>query len=183
MFAPPLRRRWRRRGASRGGLPFKPIFASTRSAIRSALHRTFGPTVLARPALALLSLWGRFNGDGLRRVEIDVRLLGELHAQLIAQHPRADFHDLALGQITEFERTERHADQAVDRQTQALEDLLDLAVLALPEAQGEPGVCALLAVKLGLDSEIVDALDRDAAGKPVERRLVDVPVGAYAIAA
>ena len=32
-----------------------------------------------------------------------------------------------------------------------------------PQAQGEPGVCALLAVELGLDAEIVDAVNRDPA--------------------
>ena len=48
----------------------------------------------------------RFNGGDLRRVEIDVRLLGELHAELVAQHPRANFHDLALREVAEFERAE-----------------------------------------------------------------------------
>ena len=122
------------------------------------------------------------DGDDLRGVEIDVRLLGELHAKLVAQHARAHFHDLALRQVAEFERTERDADQPVDRKTEVLEDFLDLAVFSFPQAQGEPGVRALLAVKLGLDAEIVDAVDGHAVGEPIERRLVDVSVRAHAIA-
>jgi hypothetical protein len=109
----------------------------------------------------LLLLGRRLSGDDLWRVEIGVRLLGELHAQLVAKHPRAHFHDFALRQVAEFERTERDADQAIDRKAEVLEDLLDLAVFPLPEAQGEPGVRALLAVERGLDAEIVDAVDSD----------------------
>src|ERR1700722_14064442 len=187
MFAAALRRRRLRGLAAWRPTPFEPFLAPASSTIRSAGHRSLGPTMLARPPLASLPFAlplrrRRFDGGGLRRVEIDVRLLGEFHAQLVAQHPRAHFHDLALREVAEFERAERDADQAVDRKAQVLEDLLDLAVLAFPEAQGEPGVCALLAVELGLDSEIVHTVDRDSAGELVERRLIDVPVRAHAIA-
>jgi hypothetical protein len=122
------------------------------------------------------------DGDDLRGVEIDVRLLGELHAKLVAQHPCAHLHDLALREIAEFERTEGDANQAVDRKAQVLEDFLDLAVFSFPQAQGEPGVRALLAVKLGLDAHVVDAVDGNSVGELVERRLVDVPMRAHAIA-
>ena len=64
-----------------------------------------------------------------------------------------------------------------------LEDFLDLAVFSLPETQREPGVRALLAVELGLDAEVVDAVDGDAVGETIERRLVDGPMRAHAIAA
>src|SRR6202034_4595567 len=121
MFAPALGRgRFGGRAAWRG-VPFEPIFSPARSTIRPALHCALGPTILARRALgarplALPPLWRRrFTDDDLRRVEIDVRLLGELHSQLVAKHSRAHFHDLALRQIAEFERTEGDADQPVDR--------------------------------------------------------------------
>jgi hypothetical protein len=73
------------------------------------------------------------DGDDLQRVEIDVRFLGEFHAQLVAKHPRAHFHDLAFWEVAEFERTERDADQPVDCKTEVLEDLLDLSVFSLSE--------------------------------------------------
>jgi hypothetical protein len=102
---------------------------------------------------------------------------------LVAKHPRAHFHDLALREIAEFERAERDADQAVDRKAQVLENFLDLAVFSFPQAQGEPSVRALLAVKLGFDAEIVDPVYGDPASEPIERRLVDAPVCAHTIAA
>ncbi|HEV7480664.1 MAG TPA: hypothetical protein VGO05_10340, partial [Roseiarcus sp.] len=113
------------------------------------------------------------DDDHLRCVEIDVRLLGELHAKLVAQHARAHFHDLAFRKVAELERTEGDADQAVDRKAQVLEDFLDLAVFSLPEAQSQPGVRALLTVKLGFDAHVVDAVDGYSAGELIERRLVD----------
>ncbi len=69
------------------------------------------------------------------------------------------------GQIAKLERAERDADQAVDRKSQVLEDLLDLAVLAFPQTQGEPGVRTLLTVELRLDAAIVDAVDDDAVAR------------------
>ena len=89
--------------------------------------------------------------------------LGELRAQLVAQHPGAHFRRLPLGEIAELERTEGDADQAVDRKPQVLQHLLDLPVFSLPEAQRYPDVRALLAVELGFDAEIIDAVDGDPA--------------------
>jgi hypothetical protein len=139
MFAPALGRgRGRGRVAWRG-VPFEPSLAPPRSTIRPARHRSLGSAILAwgpapgsRP-FAFLPVRRRFDGDDLRRIEIDVRFLGELHAQLVTKHPRAHFHDLALRQVAEFERTERDADQPVDRKTEVLEDLLDLSVFSLSE--------------------------------------------------
>ena len=47
----------------------------------------------------------------------------------------------------------------------------------------DPDVRALFAVELGLDAEIVDAVDGDPAAQSVERRLIDRPMRAHAIAA
>src|SRR5580693_9643377 len=102
MFASALRRGRRRGRAAWRFVPFEPLLSPAGSTIRSARHRSLGPTILARPAgpgsrpFAWLPLRRRFDGDGRRRVEIDVRFPGELHAKLVAKHPRADFHDLAL---------------------------------------------------------------------------------------
>src|SRR3984957_17994166 len=188
MFAAALRRRRLRGLAAWRPTPFEPFLAPASSTIRSAGHRSLGPTMLARPPLASLPFAlplrrRRFDGGGLRRVEIDVRLLGEFHAQLVAQHPRAHFHDLALREVAEFERAERDADQAVDRKAQVLEDFLDLSVFSLSQAQSEPGVRALLAVELGLDAEVVDAVDGDAFAQPIERHLFNRPMRASPVSA
>jgi hypothetical protein len=138
MLAPALGRgRFRGRAAWRG-VPFEPILGPARSTVRPALHRSLGPTILARgPApgsrpFAGPPLGRRFEGDDRRGVEIDVRLLGELHAKLVAKHPRAHLHDLALGEIAEFERAEGDADQAINGKTEVLEDFLDLTVFSFP---------------------------------------------------
>src|SRR5271167_1119449 len=110
MFAPALGRGRGRGCAAWRGVPIESILSPAGSTIRSARHRSLGPTILARgPApgsrpFAWLPL-RRLDGDDRRRVEIGVRLLGELQAQLVAKHPRAHFHDLALRQVAEFERT------------------------------------------------------------------------------
>jgi hypothetical protein len=187
MFAPAFRRRWGRGRAAWRSIVFRPSLATANSTIKSAGRRSLGSTSLARPALASLSFAlslgrRRFNGDRRRRVEIDVGRLGEFCAQLVAQHAGAHLDDLAFRQVAEFERTEGHADQPVDCEAQVLEDFLDLAVFSFPEAQGEPSVRALHAVELGLDPHIVDAIDGDAFGELVERRLVDRPMRAHPIA-
>ena len=120
---------------------------------------------------------------GDRRVEIDARLLGELDPELVAQNAGAHFGDLAFPQIAELERTERHADQAVHGQPEMLEHPLDLAVLALAQTHGDPGVGALLAVESRLDPRVVDPVDRDPVAQGVELGLPDGPMGAHAVAA
>ncbi len=59
---------------------------------------------------------------------------------------------------------------------------LDLAVLALPQRQGEPAVGSLHAIEFGLDRPVLDAVHLDALAQPVERRLVDAAMGAHAVA-
>jgi hypothetical protein len=53
----------------------------------------------------------RWRDERFRRaLEIDARLFGELHAELVAQNARAHLLDLALRQIAQLERAERDAD-------------------------------------------------------------------------
>ena len=187
MLAPALWRGGLRRRPARRPIAFEPALGPSRAPLRPARLRRTASAGLARPALAslpfALPLGRRLVADDQACVKIGVRLFRELHAQLIAQHARAHFHDLALGEVAKLERAEGNTDQAVNRQTQVLEDLLDLPVFPFPEAQGKPGVRALLAVKLGLDAEIIDAVNRDPASEPIERRLVDAPVHAHPVAA
>ena len=63
------------------------------------------------------------------------------------------------------------------------EHLLDLAVLALAQPHRDPGVGALLAIELGFDRRVVDAVEADPAAQAVEHRLVDRSVRAHAISA
>ena len=62
-------------------------------------------------------------------------------------------------QLAELERAERHADQAVHRQAEMAEHVLDLAVLALAHGEDEPHIGALLALELCVDRPVVDAVD------------------------
>ena len=64
-----------------------------------------------------------------------------------------------------------------------LQHALDLAVLALAQAHRQPDVAALLALELGLDAEIVDAVDGDAVAQAVELLLRDLAMRAHAVAA
>ena len=154
---------------------------------RALATRPFAPSpLLAAPvvrARLLLRLLRRRAPLDQRRIEIDAGFPGELRAQLVAQHPGAHFRHLALGEIAEFERAEGNADQAIDRQPQVFQHLLDLAVLAFAQAHRDPGVGALLPVELGFDRRVVDAVEADPAAQAVEPRLVDRPVRAHAIAA
>ena len=110
-------------------------------AARSSRRRSSGAALPARRRARSISGASKSTPASLR----------ELRAQLVAQHPGAHFRHLALGEIAEFERAEGDADEAIDRKPQMLEHLLDLAVLALAQAHGDPGVGALLAVELRLD--------------------------------
>src|SRR5512143_1132075 len=63
-----------------------------------------------------------------------------------------------------------------------LGDPLHLAVLAFAQPEGEPEVCALLAVDASLDESVVDAVDGYALAHRIERLLGDAAVRAHAIA-
>src|SRR5712691_12818563 len=90
---------------------------------------------------------------------------------------------LAFGQIAEFESTELHPDQPVDRKPKMAKHVLDLAVLALAHREHEPHIGALLALEQRLDRPIADAVEGDATAQLVEPRLLDAAMRAHAIAA
>ena len=125
----------------------------------------------------------RRSALGDRRLEIDAGLARKRVAELVAQHAGRHLLDGALGEFAELERPEGDADQPVHREAEMFEHALDLAVLALAQAHGEPDVGALHAVELRLDAGVVDAVDRDAFAQRVELRLIDLAMGAHAIAA
>src|SRR5690606_17209199 len=63
------------------------------------------------------------------------------------------------------------------------EDVLDLPVLAFAERDEQPDIAALLALELGFDRAVFDAVDLDAVLERIELRLRDGAEGAHAIAA
>ncbi len=84
--------------------------------------------------------------------------------------------------MTELEGSIGEADQPRYRVPQMFENPPHLAVLALLQRQGHPGVRALLAVELGADRAIGDRVDGDASGERGEPRRIDKPVHPHLVA-
>ncbi len=110
-----------------------------------------------------------------RRVEIRAGLSDDLLAEFGAERLQLDLLNLALIEVAQLERPERHADEPVHLQVERLQNLAHLAVLAFADADGEPDIGALFAVERRLDRPVMHALDRDAAAQPVERGLHHAP--------
>src|SRR5262249_57862776 len=96
--------------------------------------------------------------------------------------PGADFFDAALTKLTELERPERDTDQQRDAKPEMAEHITDLAILAFSNAEREPHIGALHAVKRGFDRAIVDVIDDRAAPQTVEPILRNRAVRTHAIA-
>src|SRR5438874_1843133 len=84
--------------------------------------------------------------------------------------------------MAELERPVGEADQPRHGVAEMLEGAAHLAVLALLQRQGEPGVRALLAVERGADRAISDAVDGDAAAERSQPRRVDRAVHPHPVA-
>ncbi len=128
--------------------------------------------------------WRRFvrRAHENRPGEIASRLGRDAVAELIAQHARLHLDDLAVLHLAELERTERHADEAVRLQPERFDHIAHLAVLALADRHCEPHIGALRAIEARLDRPVAHAVDGKALAQPVERSLVDLAMGAHAIA-
>src|SRR5690606_27083117 len=75
-----------------------------------------------------------------RRVEVGLRRLGELRAELVAKHLAADLAHLAGSEIADLERPVGDADEAVGVEADMAEQPLHLAVLAFAKPQRQPDV-------------------------------------------
>jgi len=64
-------------------------------------------------------------------LEIDAGLIGQLLAQLVAQHARLHRLDAAHRQVAKLERAVADANQPVDLEAERAEHILDFAILAL----------------------------------------------------
>jgi hypothetical protein len=84
--------------------------------------------------------------------------------------------------MAELEGAVGEADQPGDPIPQMFENPPDLSVLALLQGQGDPGVGALLAVELGADRAIGDAVDGNAARQRSEPRRIDKTVHPHLVA-
>src|ERR1700687_1416248 len=118
-------------------------------------------SIIARPRVACVS--GALSFGGRR------------FSELFGEHLPRHLLDRALREMAELERPISKADQPGDRIAEMFHDPPHLAVLSLLQRQGDPGVGALLAVELGADRSIGDAIDGDAAGERGEPRRVDKP--------
>jgi len=97
------------------------------------------------------------------RREIGLGQPYQLIAELLPQHSGADFFNFALTKLTELERPERNADQPSDAEPEMAEHIADFAVLAFTNAEREPHVRALHAIKRGFDRAIMNVIDGHAA--------------------
>src|SRR6185437_13006237 len=105
-----------------------------------------------------------------------------VRAELLAQHLARHFLDGAARQLAELERPVGDADEPRHAQAQMLHDAADLAVLAFMQADGEPGIAALLAVEHRADRAIAHAADSDAGLERGEPRRIGGAMDAHAIA-
>ncbi len=118
-----------------------------------------------------------------RRVEIRLGFLDKAGAELVAQRAAAHLLGMALGQLAELERAVGNADQAVHVEAERTEHVLDLAVLAFAQTHGDPDIGPLRLVERRLDRAVEHAVDGDAFLQLVEIGLLDLAVGAHAVAA
>ena len=87
-----------------------------------------------------------------------------------------------MTELTELKRAERDADEPRDAESEMPEHIADLAVLAFADAEREPRIRALHAIKRGVDRAVMHAVDGDAVAEPLEPVLSDRAMRAHAIA-
>src|SRR5690606_26308860 len=82
----------------------------------------------------------------------------------------------------ELERAVGDTNQPVDLQAERAEDVAHLAVLAFAQADGQPGIGALLAVENRLHRAIEHAVHSDAVFQSFERLWIDLAMHAHTVA-
>src|SRR5262249_25630275 len=107
----------------------------------------------------------------------------EALAELIAERPPRDLAHRSLRKVAQLERAKGDTDQTRHREAEMLHDLLDLAVLALAEADRKPGVRGLFPFQLRLDGAIQNAIERETVLQFGQAPLIDVAMDADAVAA
>src|SRR3954447_2851811 len=79
-------------------------------------------------------------------------------AELFLHHLARHFLDLAFVEMAELEGAVGEADETADAPAEMAAELADLAILALGQRHGEPGIVALLPVEARMHRTIADAL-------------------------
>src|SRR5690606_4709706 len=120
------------------------------------------------PAAGDISTAHRHVGKGPHdgRVEIGVRFLDQARAELFAEGPAPDLLYCAAWQGAELKRPVGDTDQPRHLEAEGGQDVPDLAVLALAQPDGEPGIRPLLTVERGLDRTVIDSADGHAFLQP-----------------
>ncbi|KQB16010.1 hypothetical protein AP073_12340 [Rhodobacter capsulatus] len=145
--------------------------------LRLAIALGPGEIALTAKALAFFAfgaLGARPAGPGLRRHPFGPRRLAVLDtqqkpvAQLVAQHLALHLDHRPRFHVIEPERAVADPDQPVHRHADFGHRAADLAVLALADAHGQPGIGALLAVKADFHRLEILALDGDAAAQGIK---------------
>ncbi len=136
-----------------------------------------------RPGLFLAALERTRIALADRAVEGGAGLLDQPLAELLPKDAQRHLlHGLDV-ELVELERPEGDADQPVHLEPEMLADHLDLAVLALADAHGEPEVVALAAFHARLDRTVLDPVDGQTLIEGCEPRLVDLAEGPDPVAA
>src|SRR5215469_8345314 len=103
--------------------------------------------------------------------------------KLLAEHLPRHLVDRAARQIAELERPEREADQPSHLKPEMFEHATHLSVFPLAQSHRDPGIAALLALKLGGDRAIGDAIDRKPFIECSEPLGMDLAVNTYLVTA
>src|SRR5262249_50905016 len=107
--------------------------------------------------------------------------LARAAAQLLAQHLGRHLLDRAAAEVAELKRAVGEADQPRYRIAVLADHPPHLAVLALLQRQGDPGVRPLLTVERGADRAVIDAVDADAFLQRGEPRRFDHAMHTYPV--
>src|SRR4051812_36189773 len=146
------------------------------SRARSPVGRTVSPCGAASSLPRCLPAMMR---TGLRLL----RLGPAAAAELVGENALRHLLDGAALEEAELERPVGEADQPRHRIAEMLEHTPDLAVAPLAQTHLEPGIAALLALELGGERPIGDAVDGDAVGESLQPVRLDDAVNAHLVAA
>jgi hypothetical protein len=116
-----------------------------------------------------------------RRIEVRSRLLDQFRPERVFQFCRRHLFRRPLFDVAQFEGSVADADQPADFQPERFHHAPNLAVLALADADIEPGIRLELTLERRFDRTVMHAVDGDALFQSVERLLRDAAVDAHAV--